>query len=318
MRIIYFLSLFGVSLFGLNLANIKTGQTQTIYMYDDGYFQKGTTQYFSRDNNKGIVIDHLSKLMWQDTTSNKDLEIGWYGAIQYCSDLKLGGYSDWRVPSRLELFSLSGTKGKVFRYNSFDFYWSSRLDITSKEDLKKSKLAKNDMTGCAEHAYGVYFNEDNYIEIGHMPTFYIRSVRCVRGGENFKFGDLSRDDNLSVVVDNQSGLMWQDSKEIQTSLEGKEALDYCANLKYANFNDWRLPNINELLSISDDTVIKPAIYKEFKNTKNIYYWSSSIFSSELESKELLSVSFGYGGFAEIIYKQGQKNGIRCVRDKDAK
>ena len=111
----------------------------------------------------------------------------------------------------------------------------------------------------------------------------------------------SRDDRLEVVKDDIYRLMWQDQQFMDSSatvfplsamgdkynnpMTYDEAVEYCKNLTFAGFEDWRLPTINELLSITDDTRFKPAINKAFKNVayetndkgeKSYgWYWSST-------------------------------------------
>ncbi len=287
--------IFGILLLILNAFSINIANIQTKYLH------------FTRDNNANIVNDTLTTLMWQDTQDNQSLEVDWYEAKAYCKNLKLDNYTDWRLPSRLELFSISREADKIFKYKEYDFYWSSSVDLNSKIELI-NKVNSN------EHAFGVYFSSDlKYKEIGHLPTFYTRVVRCVRGGKKYIFGNLSRDDNTNTVIDKSSNLVWQDSKEIKTTSDIKVAQEYCKNLKLGDLTNWRLPSMYELLSISDDAHINPAIFKEFKNTKNTYYWTSSKVI-DFDTKEPILVSFGYGGFAEIVYENTQY-AIRCVANK---
>ena len=75
----------------------------------------------------------------------------------------------------------------------------------------------------------------------------------------------SRDDRLGVVKDDIYKLMWQDGDLSPHEMTHDEAVHYCENLNSAGFNDWRLPTIKELLSITDDTRFEPAINKAFKN-----------------------------------------------------
>jgi hypothetical protein len=51
-----------------------------------------------------IVVDNNTCLMWQRETD--DAGRSWSEAIRYCRDLTLGGYDDWRLPTRIELTSL--------------------------------------------------------------------------------------------------------------------------------------------------------------------------------------------------------------------
>ena len=68
----------------------------------------------------------------------------------------------------------------------------------------------------------------------------------------------SRDDRLGVVKDDIYKLMWQDGDLSPHEMTHDEAVHYCENLNSAGFNDWRLPTIKELLSITDDTRFEPA------------------------------------------------------------
>ena len=68
----------------------------------------------------------------------------------------------------------------------------------------------------------------------------------------------SRDDAKNVVTDSVYKLMWQDGDEIFKG-DYDKAIKYCENLTFAGFEDWRLPTLNELLSITDDSRYNPAI-----------------------------------------------------------
>jgi hypothetical protein len=61
------------------------------------------------DNRDGTVTDNVTGLMWQQTVpSIHDFPFGcpWADAVAYCQTLTLASYSDWRLPSRIELVSL--------------------------------------------------------------------------------------------------------------------------------------------------------------------------------------------------------------------
>jgi len=52
----------------------------------------------------GVVLDKVTKLMWQHPLDANTYT--WAAAKTYCAGLVLGGYSDWRLPSRIELVSI--------------------------------------------------------------------------------------------------------------------------------------------------------------------------------------------------------------------
>lgn len=50
---------------------------------------------------RGYWIDPSSGLMWAARDSGKD--VSWKKAIKYCRDLRVAGYSDWRLANMFEL-----------------------------------------------------------------------------------------------------------------------------------------------------------------------------------------------------------------------
>ncbi len=63
---------------------------------------------FTRSSS-GIVTDNKTGLQWQDDYSDNGGNIKqatWRDAIDYCENLSLGGYTDWRLPNINELRSI--------------------------------------------------------------------------------------------------------------------------------------------------------------------------------------------------------------------
>ena len=69
----------------------------------DAHYQGIQPSY--KDNGDGTVTDLNTGLMWQKATDAKsdslDGRVTWYEAEEYAKNLRLGGYSDWRVPKSL-------------------------------------------------------------------------------------------------------------------------------------------------------------------------------------------------------------------------
>jgi hypothetical protein len=53
------------------------------------------------DNSDGTVTDNKTGLMW--VAKDNGVPINWHGATEYCKNLRVGGYTDWRMPTLVEL-----------------------------------------------------------------------------------------------------------------------------------------------------------------------------------------------------------------------
>jgi len=114
-----------------------------------------------------------------------------------------------------------------------------------------------------------------------------------------------------VVTDSTTGLMWQDNGDTNSKKRTwQEAIDYCEALDLEDYNDWRLPNINELKTIIDRSKSNPSIVDGFDNIGSNYYWSSS---SELGDSHFAWMIEYYVGRVETYYKDSDLY-VRCVRD----
>ena len=88
-----------------------------------------------------------------------------------------------------------------------------------------------------------------------------------------------------TVTDTATGLMWQKKDSggeefggLYKMMTWEEAFEYVAKMnadKYAGYNDWRVPNVKELLSIANKETWLPAAYYIFDNMLSQPYWSSS-------------------------------------------
>ena len=91
-----------------------------------------------RDDGANVVIDRENGLMWQDDSKAASVKASWHEALKQCETLNLGGYSDWRLPTRDELDSLADeSRFKHGIYPQFDNvgsggYWSSTEDHAHK------------------------------------------------------------------------------------------------------------------------------------------------------------------------------------------
>lgn len=117
----------------------------------------------------------------------------------------------------------------------------------------------------------------------------------------------------SVTFDNRTGLIWVTNPVdavISSSYTWENAIIACENLSYAGYNDWRLPNARELMSIVDCGKDGPAINTEyFLNTQNSAYWTSTTNAASAGAGWV--VYFNHGWLQ--LYTKNNIVYIRCVR-----
>ncbi|OQX57998.1 MAG: hypothetical protein B5M52_06200, partial [Helicobacteraceae bacterium 4484_230] len=270
---------------------------------DDGYYQIGLDHQYTRDDEKGIVYDHVTGLEWQDTSIVKSKTRTWQGAINYCNTLALDG-GNWSLPDVKELETLVNyaeccpSIDAIFEnIPAVSAYWSSTTYV---HDTTK--------------AWRVRFNWGySFPELKSGTVL----VRCVRGGnpENPNF-IRSEDDIVSDLV---TGLAWQDdadAKNIKKNWIG--AIHYCDDLTLGSYSDWRLPNQKELISIADRSRYNPAIETIFENiaprTSRLNassYWSSTTRIQHPDTIDAWHVS--YEKSLNYYNRKETLRHVRCVR-----
>ncbi|MCP4750316.1 MAG: DUF1566 domain-containing protein [Proteobacteria bacterium] len=111
-----------------------------------------------------------------------------------------------------------------------------------------------------------------------------------------------------TVIDDATDLEWQVNEA------GKKtwnlAVRYCRNLNTGGKTDWRLPTIEELLTLIEYLKSHPAIGKNvFENVRSAYYWSSS---TRTHSADRAWLVFFNSSDVKYLYKSSNAY-VRCVR-----
>ena len=120
------------------------------------------------------------------------------------------------------------------------------------------------------------------------------------------------DNRDGTVTDNVTGLIWQQEDD-NISRPWEEALTYCNGLTLASHGDWRLPNIKELESITDDTVYDPAIDATYFPGTNAFVYRSST-SNISDVSYAWSVGFTSGNVHYLgVSRKTDGCFVRCVR-----
>lgn len=91
-----------------------------------------------------------------------------------------------------------------------------------------------------------------------------------------------KDNGNGSITDNNTGLMWQQIPSTE-DFTWKEAVEYCNDLVLADKDDWRIPSLKELYSISDFSSGWPYLNTDYfelasgRVTKDEQYWSGNYY-----------------------------------------
>lgn len=139
--------------------SLKAGDS--CYGQDANYLQGAAMSY--TDNGDGTVTDNNTGLMWQKIPTSE--EFSWKEAIKYCNKLKLGGHSDWRMPTLKELFSVSDFSSG-WPYIDTDYFALASGTITKDEQY----WANNYYVGAtSEGGYKAAFGVNHVT--GHIKAY---------------------------------------------------------------------------------------------------------------------------------------------------
>ncbi len=246
-----------------------------------------------KDNNTGLLWQRIMPSKYTGCTMGNPVgsKCKMSEAVSYCENLNYGGYSDWRLPSRNEISTIPdyGSYSSIdstFYYTS-EYYWTSTL------------LSSNTNKGWFAAIRGGSLSSQGIDLAGN--------AWCVRGDPLIQTNNFveSSVEGKVIVTDTSTGLIW--TKEISVEKTWKDALSYCENATYANYNDWRLPNVKELETLVDDTKFDPA--SGFPGLSSLSIWSST--TSEDSGNGAFYLYF-YTGGVFVHSKTAEINAI-CVR-----
>jgi hypothetical protein len=285
------------------------------------------------DNGDGTVTDDNTGLMWQQVPH--DGKLSYIEAVEYVENLELGGYTDWRLPTIKESFSLAYLDGKLdamnmensipyidTEYFSFTYdeqkaytgsYWTSTV-----EDIYDGQGLDSEDFNYPEKNYGFNWADghlksyaDGYNVDDTTSGFSIPAgVRAVRGEEGVYGVNDFEDNQDGTVSDNATGLMWTASTDA-TARNWEDTFAWVEQMNEENYlghDDWRLPNAKELHSIVEyGKKSLPAIDTNFFHLTydDVYVWTSSTSGDFPESG--MVVCFGYGWSIPIANTTGPQN-----------
>ncbi|MFZ1730443.1 MAG: DUF1566 domain-containing protein [Bacteroidota bacterium] len=231
----------------------------------DAQHQGNQPQY--HDNGDGTISDLVTGLTWVKARGTK---VSWEKALADAANCSVGGYSDWRMPTIKELYSLIDFNGKsgltaatsIAYLNTayFDFEFGNTAlgeRIIDCQDWSATTYVHFTMNGDST-AFGVNFADGRIKGYGkkRLPagTRNQLYVRYVRGNPQYGVNNFHNNQD-STISDRATGLTWAmpDSRggmDWQTALAWVQAKNAAG---YLGYGDWRLPNAKELQSLIDYT-----------------------------------------------------------------
>lgn len=235
-------------------------------------------------NGDGTVTDTVTSLMWQQADGG---EMTYENALVYCDTLTLGGYTDWKLPSDQEAYSILNHQRTnpaiditIFTPTTAEYWWTANLQYNDSSKV----WSTNSGGGIGNH------RKTETISAGGTKRFHARAVRYNQLPVSVPnhFTDI----NNEIIYDEITGLSWQKSPYYD-SLTWENALSYADTLSLGGFTDWRLPNIKELFSINDNSSSNPSLPASFFNVNAAAkYWSSTSLPNQPTRAWYMNTQFG--------------------------
>ncbi|TGM95292.1 DUF1566 domain-containing protein [Leptospira yasudae] len=286
-----------------NIPNVRsfTGPTQhSVY----------TTDYTTLDNLRGLVWKTCPEGQTGATCAGVASAISWntatLGGIGSCNALNAqnagngyAGRTNWRIPAVKELLS-------IVHYGNAPIF----METTEFPNADQSNLY------LSISDYGPNTTMEWVVDFIH-PGFSIQPfvknanafLRCVSG--NPAPAPSFQDNGNGTITDRNTNLLWSKcpvGKSGSTCAAGvlfsgnrNSAFTNCGGLVLAGRSDWRIPNINELLSIVDyASAGNPSILTAtFPNFPSNVFWTSTTNQEAALLTQSLAISFSNGQVSSI-------------------
>jgi hypothetical protein len=244
-----------------------TGQTTsyTTTFGEDHDYSINTPSY--SNNGNGTITDNVTGLMWQQADGG---EMIYENAAPYCDALNFAGYTDWRLPSPIEGFTLMNLQNNnpamnttFFTSSTAEYWWTNTVQV-----------GDNTKVWCTNAGGGIGNKpKSETISAGGTFKYHTRCVRDIATPSSLP--NHFTDNGNGTITDNLTQLVWQKIPST-TTYTWEQALTYAEGLNLAGNTDWRLPNIKELQSLNDESVSNPSVNSVYFNALGVHnYWSST-------------------------------------------
>ena len=241
------------------------------------------------DLKNGIILDNMTGLQWQQTDAG---EMTHEQAIMYADTCTLGGFTDWRLPSPLEAFSIiifNRNKPPLditaFSTSTAEYWWTNSVQYN---DATKVWVT-NAGGGIGNHL------KKETISAGGTKKFHARVVRDASIPEILS--EVYTQTMYGSIIDKRTNLEWFATPS-PDSMTWEQALQFSEQSNMGSHDDWRMPNIKELFSLTSQAHSSPSIHPIFGITSaNTMYWSSTTLSNQTDKAWYMDSRFGITTYA---------------------
>ncbi len=289
----------------------------------------GIFNFFERRKFKKLAVDHGSYIEFNVPFGNilmiqkgfSDKPLNWWEANEYAKNLNLGGYNDWTIPTKEELWVMYKIQ-EIYGFKASDeFFWSSTLSPYS---FKNKDMVFWEMLFLIN-------DEEDPLKLGGvaLPDRRVTdriNLRCVRVTEEGKQERLQEklafasmflkdvgwtsaqelNDNFIDCGDyikfrKPIGTIRMIQKNLEKPMEWDKATAYAKSLNWGGYSDWRLPTKDE-----------SEIIRKIRYICGIHYPYDEIsfWSSETSGDGRAYMIWLHNG---IFTLQKYSSGVYCVR-----
>jgi hypothetical protein len=218
--------------------------------------------------------DPSTGLTWTVKDNGKDVNLG--EALMYCHDLRLARYSDWRLPTigELERIHFSNTESSGPASKEDDRPITDRVtgNLLLTGDPWSSSPVDEESEWPSDFVW--YLNVESGTRVFDDPSYdHARRALCVHGSKAQQAlpanalrseaisssgaeGSAQETQLRGYWIDPSTGLMWTAKDSLQRSTWW-DATKSCHELRLARYSDWRLPTVDELQAIYDESAEAP-------------------------------------------------------------
>jgi hypothetical protein len=255
-----------------------------------------------------LVLDEVTGLAWQAELDEGPGESGgftWQEALDHCDALELGGHDDFRLPTRLELVSILDvtTNDPAIETEAFPGtpptpHWTASTPASDEDQAFRLDFGLGGTSSGSKDAE--------------------QAVRCVRNHDQPPLPPPDERFRIEggTVLDRMTGLRWERTPTFEASKPTEEAssfaraASYCSSLVINGNASFRVPSVNELQTLVNETNPELAIDSElFPGVIGEGYWSTSLLAGDPESAWFVNFSDGFSGTAVLTTPRY----VRCVR-----